>query len=119
MVSNGKMDVCCNIQTAVDAKNKLVAEFEVTNAVNDSNLLSVMAKKTAQTLEVTKMAVLADEGYVSATDIVECVTSGFEVHATGAKFDVCIPCDKEQADEAVLSHTNGRCVYIAERNLVI
>jgi hypothetical protein len=41
MVSNGKVDVCYNIQTAVDVKNKFVAEFEVTNAVNDSNLLSV------------------------------------------------------------------------------
>ena len=31
MLANGKMDVCYNVQTAVDAKNKLIAEFEVTN----------------------------------------------------------------------------------------
>jgi hypothetical protein len=118
MMSNGRGgDVCYNIQTAVDAKNKLVVEFEVTNAVNDSNLLSVMAKKAAQTLNVTKLAVVADEGYVSASDIVECVTSGFEVHAAGAEFDVCVPCGEEQA-ETVLSHTNGRCVYIESRLVI-
>ena len=82
------------------------------------NLLSVMAKKAAQTLEVTKLAVLAYEGYVSVSDVVECVMSGFEVHVAGGVFDVCVPCDKEQA-EKVVSHTNGRCVYLAERNLVI
>ena len=38
MPSNGKMDVCYNVQTAVDAKNKLVIEFDVTNNANDMNL---------------------------------------------------------------------------------
>jgi hypothetical protein len=30
MMSNDKMEVCYNVQTAVDAKNKLIVEFEVT-----------------------------------------------------------------------------------------
>ena len=30
MRANGKMEVCYNVQTAVDAKRKLIAEYEVT-----------------------------------------------------------------------------------------
>jgi hypothetical protein len=101
MMSNGKADVCYNIQIAVDSKNKLVAEFEVTNAINDLNLLSVMTTKVAQTLEVSKLVATADEGYASATDIVACVTKGFEVHVAGGKFDVCVPCKEEQAETVV------------------
>jgi hypothetical protein len=43
MISNGKQDVCYNVQSAVDSKHKLVADFEVTNSVIDKNLLSKMA----------------------------------------------------------------------------
>ena len=43
MLSNGKMDVCYNVQTAVDAKNKMIAEFEATNNANDSNQITPMA----------------------------------------------------------------------------
>jgi len=48
MMANGKLDVCYNIQTAVDSKNKMIAEFEVTNEAVDKNQLTPMAKKTAE-----------------------------------------------------------------------
>jgi hypothetical protein len=41
MKNNGKLDVCYNVQTAVDSKSHLIADFTVTNNCNDMGLLSV------------------------------------------------------------------------------
>jgi len=118
--ANGNSDVCYNIQTAVDAKNKLVVDFEVTNAPNDFNQLSGMAKKALETLKVNRLSAVADAGFDSATDIANCLMQGVSVHIAGAKeFDVCVPCSKEEAQTGVSSHVSGRCVYVAERNLVL
>jgi hypothetical protein len=40
------------------------------------------------------------------------------VHVAGAEFDVCVPCSKEES-QVVSAYTNGRCVYVAERNLAL
>jgi hypothetical protein len=121
--ANGNSDVCYNIQSAVDAKNKLIVDFEVTNEPNDFNQLGGMAKKALETLETNRLSVVADAGFDSATDIANCLMHGTSVHIAGAEeFDVCVPCSKEeeavQAGE-ILSHVNGRCVYLEERNLVL
>ncbi|MCL1976749.1 MAG: IS1182 family transposase [Candidatus Bathyarchaeota archaeon] len=119
--ANGNSDVCYNIQTAVDAKNKLIVDFEVTNAVNDFNQLSGMAKKALEVFEVNSLSAVVDAGFDSATDIANCLMHGVEVHIAGVEeFDVCVPCSKEEAQTGeILSQVNGRCVYIAERNLVL
>jgi hypothetical protein len=119
-LSNGNSDVCYNIQTAVDAKNKRIVDFEVTNKVNDFNQLSGMAKKALETFEVNSLSTVADAGFAAATDIANCLMHGVLVHIAGAKeFDVCVPCGKEEAQTGVWSHVNGRCVYLSERNLVL
>ena len=118
MMANGKMDVCYNVQTAVDEKNKLIVEFEVTNVVVDKNQLSEMANQAAEILEKDELTAVADKGYDSASDIVECLRNGISAHVAGAEMDVCIPADESQA-EMILTHTNGRTVYIPERNIAI
>lgn len=45
MMSNGKPEVCYNVQTAVDDKHCLIADFDVTNEANDKKQLYSMAKK--------------------------------------------------------------------------
>ena len=118
MLSNGKMDVCYNVQTAVDAKHKLVIEFDVTNNANDMNQITPMAEKIKDILEVEQIAVTADKGYASASDIAAAVQAGVEPHIAGTDYDICIPAeDGEQA--AVTSHTNGKSVYVKDRNIVI
>lgn len=118
MMSNGKLDVCYNVQTAVDEKNMLIAEFAVTNSVLDKNQLSRMANQASEILENDKITAVADKGYDSASDIAECLRNGISVHVAGADMDICIPADEHQA-EAILTHTNGRTVYIPERNIAI
>ena len=118
MLSNGKMDVCYNIQTAVDAKNKLITEFEVTNKCTDVNLITPMVEQAQQILAVERITAIADAGYDSVQDITMAMSRGAQVHVSGTDFDICVPA-KEGEQTELLSHYKGRCVYIGERNIVV
>jgi transposase len=69
-------EVCYNLQTAIDAKHKLIVEHQVTNAVTDLGQLTPMATATQQTLGVKKLEVLADMGYYWAEQVQECAEAG-------------------------------------------
>jgi hypothetical protein len=113
-----KSDVCYNVQTSVDAKNKLVAEFEVTNHANDMTSLAQMAKSTADILEKPGIMIVADTGYNNAREIASCIMQGLDPHVAGSDGELCIPCDEHEAEE-IISHENARGVYVKERNIVI
>lgn len=68
--------VCYNVQSAVDAKHKLIVEHDVTNAGVDYQQLSSMARSAQETLGVEKMNVVADKGYYSNTEVQRCVEHG-------------------------------------------
>jgi len=118
MLANGKMDVCYNVQTAVDAKNKLIAEFEVTNNPNDKNLLTPMAEQVKETLCADSFMITADKGYASACDVASAMQIGVAPHVAGVECDICIPVKGEQPPE-ITSQVNGKCVYLKERNIAI
>jgi transposase len=111
-------DVSYNVQTSVDSKNKLIAEFNVTNEGNDMKQLAVMATATANILEEPKLTVTADTGYNSASEIANCVQSGINPQVIGSECSFCVPCDAHDSQE-IVSHEKGRSVYIKERNIVI
>ena len=118
MLSKGKLEVCYNVQTAVDSKHKLVVDFEATNSVTDKNMLSKMASAAASAMESEMLTATADTGFDSATDIAKCLMQGIQPHVAGVEIDICLPTDQPQTD-AITSHTNGRTVYIPERNVAI
>lgn len=118
MMANGKMDVCYNIQSAVDSKNKMIAEFEVTNHVLDKNMLLDMSAKSVEILETDTLTVVADAGYNSASDIAGCLRGGVNVPVAGAKIDICVPAEENDLCE-ITSYKNGRTVYIPERNIAL
>jgi transposase len=68
----GVTDVCYNVQTAVDAKHKLIVEHEVTNNPTDHAQLSVMAVRTKERLQVEEMKVVADMGYFDGAEVKKC-----------------------------------------------
>jgi transposase len=107
--------VSYNVQTAVDAKNRLVSAFKVTNQGNDLNSLTPMVKEV-QTVVETK-AVVGDAGYNSVQDIVGAQGLGVQIHVAGTDFDVCIPAD--HAEPEITSHKNGRCLYLPDRNVAL
>ncbi len=69
-------EVCYNVQTAVDAKHKLIVEHAVTNAVTDMGQLTPMATAAQQTLGVARLEVLADMGYYWGAQVKECADVG-------------------------------------------
>jgi len=118
MLSHGKMDVCYNVQTAVDAKNKLIVDFEVTNNATDVNQLTFMAEKAMEILEVERLAVVADKGYDSASDIAAAVLKGVDVHVAGSDIQICVPAQEVERTE-ITSHQGGRCIYLKDRNIAL
>jgi len=69
-------EVCYNVQTAVDAKHKLIVEHQVTNAVTDLGQLTPLAVAAKQTLGVEKLEVVADMGYYWGAQVKECGEAG-------------------------------------------
>jgi transposase len=65
-----------NVQTAVEAKHHLIVAHEVTNLGHDRTHLSSIAKQARQALAQKKLTVLADRGYFSGEQILECDQAG-------------------------------------------
>jgi hypothetical protein len=68
-----------NVQVAVDTSYHLIIAHEVTNVGSDRAQLARMAKKTKTTLEATNLDVIADRGYFSGVEILECDKAGITV----------------------------------------
>ena len=117
---HGNAVVAYNVQTAVDDKNKLIVDFNVTNNPNDRGTLHDLASDCKTELEIDEdLTVLADKGYDSPTDIINCmqdnITANVSMDADG--FDTCIETDEDIPKPT--EYTNGRCIYIKERNIVV
>lgn len=67
---------CYNVQTAVDSDSHLIAEYEVTNHNTDQGLLNSTADLAKELLSMDVIEVVADKGYESRKDILNCVNNG-------------------------------------------
>jgi hypothetical protein len=76
MLSGGRIEVCYNVQTAVDAKHKLIVAETVTNAASDRDQLSPLATAAQAILEAPSPVVVADQGYYHGTEIKTCLAVG-------------------------------------------
>jgi transposase/macrodomain Ter protein organizer (MatP/YcbG family) len=76
MVSRGRIEVCYNVQTAVDAKHKLIVAEDVTNAAADRDQLSPMASAAQEVLGGATPVVVADRGYYHGAEIKACLDAG-------------------------------------------
>jgi transposase len=76
MAAHTKVGVGYNIQVAVDTKNKMIVEQEVTNQVVDMGLLQATAEPARAILEVERIDVVADKGYFRTEDIDACEKAG-------------------------------------------
>ena len=77
---------CYNVQTAVDKGSHLIAEYEVTNRNTDQGLLKEIAQSAKEALEIETIEVVADKGYESREDILNCVMNGI-VPNVAMKYD--------------------------------
>src|SRR5271156_4479272 len=76
MAAHTKVAVGYNVQIAVDAKNKMIVEQEVTNQVVDMGLLQETAEPAREILDVETIDVVADKGYFRTEDIAACEKAG-------------------------------------------
>jgi transposase len=87
--AEGGMNVCYNVQIAVDSKHRLIVEHEVTNEINDLKLLAKVAQAAKESLGVKELEVVADQGYYSGTEVRECEEAGIKAYiekpAVGSK----------------------------------
>jgi transposase len=70
------LDVCYNVQTAVDGRHKLIAHHEVTNAHTDEGCLVEMATTARDVLEVETLEVVTYKGYYAGEEIKRCEAQG-------------------------------------------
>ena len=70
MPNNG-VDICTNVQSAVDDKHCLIADFTVTNK-DDKKALSEIAIKVKEEFKVDRLDALADAGYYTASELKKC-----------------------------------------------
>jgi len=75
-----------NVQTAVDGGSHLIAEYEITNRNTDQGLLKEVVENTKAILEVETIEAVADKGYESRADILDCVMNGI-VPNVAMKYD--------------------------------
>src|SRR5262252_1221677 len=68
-----------NVQVAVDTEHHLIVAHEVTNSGSDRAQLARMAKQTKATLDRSTLDVIADRGYFSSEEILECDKAGITV----------------------------------------
>lgn len=68
------VEVAYNVQSAVDDKHNLIADFDVTNTTDFNSLapMSIKARERFELKEKEALTALADKGYYSAKQITEC-----------------------------------------------
>jgi len=74
--AGGGHEVSYNVQTAVDAKHKLLVSHEVTDASNDRGQLYPMARAAQTALGAKRLTVVADAGYQNASQGQACEAAG-------------------------------------------
>jgi transposase len=80
--NNNNVDVSYNVQTTVDSKNKLIADFKVSQKPNDLGELDNMALRAKKLFGGKDFEALADKGYYKAEDLKKCVDNGITPYVT-------------------------------------
>ena len=68
-----------NVQVAVDTEHHLIVTHEVTNSGSDRAQLANMAKQAKAVLKTETIEAVADRGYFSSPEILECHEAGITV----------------------------------------
>jgi transposase len=86
MHSKDGFHCCYNVQTAVDKGSHLLADYQVTNHNTDQGLLNEVAQGVKESLGIETVEVVADKGYDSREDILNCIMNGI-VPNVALKYD--------------------------------
>lgn len=67
--NRGGVEVAYNVQSAVDGKNHLIMDFDVSMNPSDQHQLGNMVNKVRRNYRLKKFTVLADKGYYNGEDL--------------------------------------------------
>jgi transposase len=70
------LDVCYNVQTVVDSKNHMIADFDITGRSDDKGNLQNMSERAMEVMSTDTLTNLADKGYYDGEDIAACEQNG-------------------------------------------
>jgi transposase len=70
------LDACYNVQSVVDAKHKLIVDFDVSTCPDDSGALTKMTESAKEIMGVERISATADKGYYNGEDIEICEKNG-------------------------------------------
>ncbi len=76
MRTNNGVDICHNVQIAVDDKNHLVVAVDVTSDPVDKEQFHNIALQAKEEMGVDTITALADKGYYSASEFAKCKDDG-------------------------------------------
>jgi hypothetical protein len=65
-----------NVQVAVDTEHHLIVAHEIATTGSDRSLLKLMAAKAKDAMGGDKLSAIADRGYFSGEQILECDEAG-------------------------------------------
>lgn len=109
-VNNNGVDICYNVQIAVDDLHSLVVDCDVINNPTDHGQLSQMGKQAKEVLAVEELKVLGDKGYYSAKDLNACKAENLTTYVAKQRYASTIK-DPE--------FYNSEFKYDAEENVYI
>lgn len=109
-VNNNGVDVCYNVQTVVDNKNKLVVDYNVINNPTDHGQLGEMAGRAKKIFEVDSIKALGDKGYYNADDLKACEVEGIITYVAKQVFSNATGERKFYSDKFV--YNKEKNVYI-------
>ena len=79
------MDICYNVQAAIDGSNHFAIDAVVTNDINNLNQSSTIATGAKKLVKPDEMTAIADTGYYNAPEIKRCVDAGISVYIKKSK----------------------------------
>ena len=80
MKSKNAFMVAYNPQTAVDSETHIIRDFQMTNQVTDHGLLKSTMSRINDESDNRVIEVVADKGYESADDMIDCLENGIIPH---------------------------------------
>lgn len=109
IIRNNITEVAYNIQTTVDATNKLLIDYEVTNT-NDSKAMGEMVERSVNIIGHKDFTVLYDKGYHTGSEFTRAEQAGVDVL-------VAIPAVPSASQAPDPSYNKSEFVYDEERDL--
>jgi transposase len=125
MKNGGKLEPCYNAHAAVDDKNHLIVDYDVTNVAPDNNQLFPVAKSAMEVLGVQNIEATADRGFFDVEEIKKCVDCGIVPYvphplkyAAGPVKKTGVPTREFYADKFIYDGSSDTYVCPAGNRLV-